>query len=76
MPPALYLVAAQFYQGGIMPLPPGFTTVEIRRPMLPRLKEIRRKISAERNMDARNADVIEYLLDEYQARHDGVPSNA
>lgn len=59
-----------------MPLPPGFTTVEIRRPMLPRLKEIRRKISAERNFDARNADVIEYLLDEYSKDKEEVGSAA
>lgn len=53
-----------------MGLPKNLTQVEVKRPDLARLREIRRKISAERNYDARTSDVIEYLLDEYNERNE------
>ena len=59
-----------------MPLPPGFTTVEIRRQTLPRLRELRRRFAADQNRDLRMADVIEALINEYgnQNEHENAES--
>ncbi len=48
-----------------MPYRPGFTTVQISKSTLARLREVRRKIAADQNRDMTMADVVEVLANEY-----------